>query len=135
MPERPTIYVGADDVVAFHALVFSITLEQATDRLRSRSVLEGAVAHPRQHAHYAGADLAAQAAVLVHGIAEGQPFVDGNKQTALATLFAFLKANGHTAATSEAILADRILYLGKELDAEACAAWVRGSLVPSQVSS
>jgi prophage maintenance system killer protein len=35
-----------------------------------------------------------QAAVLAHGIAEGQPFIDANKGTALAALRTFLRLNG-----------------------------------------
>ncbi len=46
-------------------------------------------------AQYADADLALQAAVLVHAIAEGQAFVDGNKRTALIAMDAFLEANGY----------------------------------------
>ncbi|MDZ4661060.1 MAG: type II toxin-antitoxin system death-on-curing family toxin [Pseudomonadota bacterium] len=40
-------------------------------------------------------DVYAKAAVLAHGISEGQPFVDGNKRTALVSALAFLKVNGH----------------------------------------
>jgi len=35
-----------------------------------------------------------QAAVLAHGIAEGQYFVEGNKRTALVALITFLTING-----------------------------------------
>jgi hypothetical protein len=46
------------------------------------------------HAHYEAADLALQAAVLAHGIAEGQPLIDGNKRTALIAMLTFLEING-----------------------------------------
>ncbi len=35
-----------------------------------------------------------QAAVLAHGIAETQPFVEGNKRVALAAMLTFLELNG-----------------------------------------
>ena len=38
--------------------------------------------------------MALQAAVLAHGIAEGQYFVDGNKRVALVALRVFLRMNG-----------------------------------------
>jgi prophage maintenance system killer protein len=41
---------------------------------------------PSSYAFYQSGDLALQASVLAHGIAEGQYFVDGNKRTALAAL-------------------------------------------------
>jgi prophage maintenance system killer protein len=44
--------------------------------------LESALGRPRAHAHYDGVDLALQAAVLAHGLAEGQFFIDGNKRSA-----------------------------------------------------
>jgi hypothetical protein len=35
-----------------------------------------------------------QAAVLAHGIAEGQSFLDGNKRVALIAMLTFLEVNG-----------------------------------------
>lgn len=35
-----------------------------------------------------------QAAVLAHGIAEGQSFLDGNKRLALVAMLTFLEVNG-----------------------------------------
>jgi hypothetical protein len=35
------------------------------------------------------------AAVLAHGIAEGQPFLDGNKRLALVAMLTFLEINGY----------------------------------------
>jgi prophage maintenance system killer protein len=60
------------------------SVPEALDQLRSRETLEGALGRPQSYAHYEEADLALQAAVLAHGIAETQPFIDGNKRTALS---------------------------------------------------
>ena len=125
------IYFDADDIVGFHADVFDIEFQQAADRLRSREVLEGAVRRPRQHAHYAAADLASQAAVRAHGIAQGQPFIDGNKRTALVALYAFLEVNGFAQQASEARLAGQIHRLSEDLAADELADWIRGSLIPA----
>ena len=68
--------------------------QDARRRLRSPNALEGALARPMWYAQLHGADLALQAAVLAHGIAEGQPFIDGNKRIALLTMNVFLMVNG-----------------------------------------
>jgi hypothetical protein len=49
------------------------TPAEASNQLRSRDGLAGALARPATHAHYEEVDLALQAAVLAHGIAETQP--------------------------------------------------------------
>lgn len=92
--ELAFLYLDADDVVALHADIFHCTVDQAGDQLRSLSGLEGAEARPRTHAAHAGADVALQAAVLAHGIAESQVFIDGNKRTALIALLIFLDIKG-----------------------------------------
>ena len=62
--------------------------------LRDRGILEGAVARPQMHAHYAGADLIDQAITLIVGLALAHPFVDGNKRTAFIAGDAYLRQNG-----------------------------------------
>jgi prophage maintenance system killer protein len=84
-----TVYLGVEDILSVHAQIFECSISQAGDRLLNRSGLEGALARPLWQAHYNNADIAMQAAVLAHGIAEGQLFIDGNKRTALAALRLF----------------------------------------------
>jgi death on curing protein len=86
----------------------------ARDYVRSGSVdlIEGALARPRHYAVYDDSDIATQAAVLAHGIAETQPFIDGNKRTALELMAYFLRANGYVLAASDAELFEWILALG-----------------------
>jgi death-on-curing protein len=63
------------------------------------------------HADHDGADLALQAAVLAHGIAEGQHFIDGNKRAALIAMLTFLEINGAQVEARDRELADWILSL------------------------
>lgn len=76
MPDEPedveTIHLEFVDVLEIYAAIIDSTTSQAADHLRDHSGLEGALARPAMHAHYQGADLALQAAVLAHAIAEGQ---------------------------------------------------------------
>jgi len=55
------------------------------DELRDEGLLRSAIARPQHAAQQANADLAEQAATLLWGIAENQPFVDGNKRIALSS--------------------------------------------------
>ncbi len=62
--------------------------------VRDRGALESAVMRPQMVAHYEQADLIAQAATLIAGIALAHPFLDANKRTALAAGATFLALNG-----------------------------------------
>jgi death-on-curing protein len=126
--ELAFLYLDADDVVALYADIFNCTAAEAGDQLRSRSGLEGAVARPRTHGAYAGADVALQAAVLAHGMAESHVFVDGNKRTALIALLTFLDINGWMLDTDDVTLASWILDLSQGLGAEDLAQRLRGVL-------
>jgi prophage maintenance system killer protein len=121
-----TIYLDTDDILAAYAAVFRCTPQEAADQLRSRVALEGALARPLTHAHYGGADLALQAAVLGQGIAETQPFVEGNKRVGLSALRAFLHANGFTVTAPQEARARWMIELSRGLTAEALAAEIRG---------
>lgn len=89
------VYLTVEMVLDVYAAVIGCPAEQAPDYLRAPDVLASAVAKPENWAYYQGADVALQAAVLGYGIAEGQPFVDGNKRTALAAMRTFLRLNGY----------------------------------------
>ena len=62
--------------------------------VRDRGALESAVMRPQMAAHYEQADVIAQAATLMAGIALAHPFLDANKRTALAAGATFLALNG-----------------------------------------
>jgi death on curing protein len=104
------VYLTLTDVLELHALIIDATATEAADQLRNRAGLESALARPETYAHYQQeADLALQAAVLAHGIAEGQQFIDGNKRTALIAMLAFLEINGCYVEASDPELAEWIL--------------------------
>ncbi|MFZ1155244.1 MAG: type II toxin-antitoxin system death-on-curing family toxin [Solirubrobacteraceae bacterium] len=107
--EFEPVYLTLADVLELHGLVIGATATEAADQLRNRAGLESALARPETYAHYQGADLALQAAVLAHGIAEGQQFIDGNKRTALIAMLVFLEINGWRIEASDPELAEWIL--------------------------
>lgn len=81
--------------------------------IRDRGALESAVAVPQ--ASFDGAflheDLFAMAAAYAFHIAENQPFVDGNKRTALNAALVFLDLNGWIVSDPRGDLYDAILGL------------------------
>ena len=123
------LYLELGDVLDLHAQIFGWDFQQAADQLRDRAGLEGALARPSTHAHYEDADLATQAAVLAHGIAEGQHFIDGNKRTALVAMRTFLAINGFDVTASQAERAGWVLGLSAGLSVAALAEQLRGRMV------
>lgn len=119
--EFEPVYLTLADVLELHALIIGATAAEAADQLRNRAGLEGALARPETYAHYQDADLALQAAVLAHGIAEGQQFIDGNKRTALIAMLTFLEINGWRVEVSDPELADWILNFSAGATPEAVA--------------
>ena len=125
LPDEDILYLTAEEIIAVHAEALGSDEAAAARQLRSRDGLAGAVARPQHHAHYAGADLGLQAAVLAHGIAEGQVFLDGNKRTALLAMLTFLRVNGVVVTATDDELADWILDLSRGDSVEMLAARIR----------
>ncbi|MGI8551570.1 MAG: type II toxin-antitoxin system death-on-curing family toxin [Dehalococcoidia bacterium] len=118
------------NVLDFYAVLFGITPVQAADQLLRPQLLGSALSRPRNYAEYQNADLALQAAVLAHGIAEGQVFIDGNKRTALIAMTTFLGRNGQRITAPVEEVADWILALSAGSTAEELAEHIRTALVP-----
>lgn len=109
-PDEPElVYLTLPDVLDLYALIIGASASEAADQLRNRDGLQGALARPETYAHYEAADLALQATVLAHGVAEGQSFIDGNKRTALVAMLTFLEINGLRVVASDPELADWII--------------------------
>ena len=83
------------------------SLEQhgGLDGLRDPGLLDSALMQPEAAYFYGNGDIAAIAAAYAFHIAQNQPFIDGNKRTAIASALTFLDLNG----------TDAELYDGTEL--------------------
>lgn len=90
-----TRYLAAADVMALNDEILT-RMQGTPSLLRDENALESAVMRPRMAAHYDGADLVAQTATLMAGIALAHAFVDGNKRTAFAAGRVFMTLNGLT---------------------------------------
>jgi death on curing protein len=86
-------YLSVADVMALHNEMMEETGYRPAP-LRDEGLLESAVLRPQTAAYYGGADLVRQAASLDVGIAQNQPYLDGNKRTAYIATTVFLRVNG-----------------------------------------
>ena len=127
--EDQPLYLDVDLILTVHAAVFALSVDDARKRVLKAHELASVVHRPRTHAEYAGADLAHQAAVLAHGIAEGQLFVDGNKRTALEAMRLFLRLNDVDLDATQYELAEWILDLSRGGSVEDLAARISSHLV------
>ena len=124
------VYLELADALELYAAIIGGTVTQAGDQLRDRAGLEGALGRPRSYAHYEDADVALQAAVLAHGIAESQTFIDGNKRLALVAMLTFLDVNGFRVEASDPELAGWIISLSAGTTAAQLAQMIRDRLRP-----
>jgi death-on-curing protein len=94
--------------------------------------LESALAQPHHVFNYAGGDIADLTAAYAYHIAENQPFIDGNKRTAVLTALYFLELNGlNTSPLSNVELYDVMIGIAeKRIDKAGLAAIFRRALPP-----
>lgn len=102
------------------------------DGIRDENALESALAQPMHTYFYGYGDLHDIAAAYAFHLAENQPFIDGNKRTAIATALAFLEANGIATdrLTDEQLYDAMIAFAEKRLDKSALADVFRRCLSP-----
>jgi death-on-curing protein len=130
-----TAYLSTDDLIDIYIHAIRATGDEPQG-LRDRGLLESAVMRPQFVAHYQGADLFEQAAVLAHGISRSQAFVDGNKRAALQAVSVFLRMNGYRLPADRLAFARILLAVTapeiKSEDGEAAlAAWLREHTAPA----
>lgn len=128
--DESVVYLKKQDVLDLYRFLFSITEQQAESALAREDLLESALASPRNHALYEGADKTEQAAWLGQGIAKNHAFVDGNKRITLAAVQTFLNYNGLTLTCSDDYLAAWVIALTLGMSAETFAACLSSFVAP-----
>lgn len=126
--ETEPTYLEFDDALELYAAIVGCSAAQAADHLRAPAGLHGALGRPATYARYEAADLALQAAVLAHGLAEGQLFIDGNKRIGLIAMLTFLEINGVRVEATDRELADWILSLAAGTTPEQLAEQLRTAM-------
>ncbi|MGC4192086.1 MAG: Fic family protein [Thermomicrobiales bacterium] len=134
-PDRDTSirYLTVPEVIAIHQQAMR-AMGWAAAPLRSEDLLFSAVMRAQAAAHYGGADFAMQASVLAIGISQNQPFLDGNKRTALVSLLQFATINGFAYVGDRFDIADQLIAVAEREGSlgeatEAFAAWLRERIV------
>ncbi len=124
------VYLNKNDVLELYADLFSLSEQAAEAALIRDDLLESALASPRNHAMYEGADTLEQAAWLGQAIARNHAFVDGNKRITLAVVQTFLAYNGVAITCSDDYLAAWVIALTLGMSAETFAACLRSFIAP-----
>ena len=115
-----TVYAAHDRLIAAHG---------GARGVRDTSLLESALARPRQHFAYGSPDIIELAALYTAGLVRNHPFVDGNKRTGFAIGVAFLELNGFSFRATEEDAIHTVLALAAgELDESGYAAWLRSNM-------
>ena len=120
------VFIFRDLVESLHRR--SLTEHGGQDGVRDVHALESALAQPMQVFHYGQGDLFDIAAAYAFHLAENQPFIDGNKRTAITTALLFLELNGiSTSSLANTQLYDAMIDISRrQLDKVGLAAIFRG---------
>ena len=131
MPARDWRRVALDVAATAHAE--QLSEHGGGEGVRDLTLLESAMARPRNLAGYEEPDVAALAAAYAFGIARNHPFVDGNKRTAAVVSETFLVLNGYrlTASDAELVVAFLALAAG-DFSEEEIADWFRERVEPAR---
>ncbi len=120
------VWLGEAVVLAMHGRL--LAEHGGAQGLRDSSLLESALARPRQLLAYGEPDICELAAAYASGIVRNRPFVDGNKRTAFVAAYVFLASNGLRLVATEVDAAQVVTLLAAdEIDETAFSAWLRNN--------
>ena len=123
MPSN-VVWIAPDVVAAIHEA--QIAEHGGALGVRDPSLLEAALARPRNMLLYADADVATIGAYYALGIIKNHPFVDGNKRVGAVLLELFLSINARELVADDAELLAAILAIAaSEISEEQFVDWVR----------
>jgi death-on-curing protein len=130
MPE----YLTTLDVLGLHQEIMRRYGQSSELREGGEASIESSLMRPQWAARYQDADLAQQTALLMLGIAQAHPFVDGNKRVAFAAGTVFMQLNGFIAESARGKFAVQLRAAleasNKELGVQSLANWLRSRLQP-----
>lgn len=120
--KRP-VWVRRETVLALHEQLLAEF--GGASGVRDASLLDSALARPRNRAAYGKPSVFELAASYGYGLIKNHPFVDGNKRTGFAIAVLFLELNGRRFRGAEVDAVIQILALAAgEKSEEAFAAWL-----------
>ena len=128
---KEPLWIDERDALALHDRL--LALYGGAAGLRDRTLLESALARPRQlHAYAESLDLIDMAAAYIAGIVRNHPFIDGNKRTGFVVGVLFLEINDHLFTAREEDATQAVLGLAAgTIDEPSFAAWLRANVKPA----
>jgi death-on-curing protein len=124
------IYLSVEAVEIFHER--ALREHGGSEGLRSCELLESAVFQPQQSAFGDDAypSIGSKAAAYGLFIAQNQPFLDGNKRTAAASMLAFLYLNGFALDQTDDEIYEAFTGIAtKEMSKDDFFAWVESHII------
>ena len=128
------IYLSVETVEMFHAR--AIGEHGGIHGVRSKDLLESAVFQPQQSAFGEDAypNIAFKAAAYGFFIAQNQPFLDGNKRAAAASMLGFLYLNGFSLNQTDDEIYEMFIKIGtKEASKDDFFLWVERHITPDSL--
>ena len=124
------LFPSRDTIIDLHRT--SLERYGGIDGLRDPGLLDSALMQPEATYYYGQGDLFGIAAAYAYHIAQNQPFLDGNKRTAVCSALLFLKANGVDTADYDGVkLYDAMIAIAeKRIDKAGLAAVFRRTISP-----
>ena len=136
MGTEAIVYLTYTEAVVLH-IELMLYLGETRYGVFDRTLIESALARPRQAAAYAQADLWQQAATLCFGLIKNHPWVGGNKRAATYLVERFLNRNGWEIFAALPEMLELVLSIEANLwDMPRIAKWLqqhtveRGSIAP-----
>jgi death-on-curing protein len=126
---KEPVWIDLRDALAIHDRM--LALHGGAEGIRDQTLLESALAPPRQvYAYAENPALADLGAALVAGIVKNHPFVDGNKRTGFLLGVLFLELNGSKFVAKEEDAAQAVLSLAAgTLDEAQFKNWLSDNIV------
>jgi death on curing protein len=126
--ESPYLYLTISQIRELHDSV--IQAYGGTDGLRGLASLDSIVEAPQNVAYFQEGDVFEQASAYAFAIVQHNPFMDGNKRTALVAALVFLEINGIKEHDyNESLLVQAMLYLAEgKMNVELFAQFLRDAL-------
>ena len=125
------LFLSVDEVLDLHS--DQLRLFGGSDGLRDPAALDSAVATPAASfgGQFLHPNLFQMAAAYAFHIAQNQPFLDGNKRTALNAALVFLDINGWLVPDPNELLFDAMIAIAEHrLDKDGLAAFFEKLAVP-----
>lgn len=123
-------WIWEDSVRAIHSA--QIAEHGGLDGIRDLTLVQSALARPRNLVACDDPDAAQLAAAYVYGLARNHGFLDGNKRTALVVALVFLLANGIEMTASDVDFVTTMLAVASgQMDEDLLADWFRQNSEPA----